>query len=101
MHRCCFTCFKYADKNGLGEKVCRSMFPFEMGVASNEQVTFLKKRQKKNIRMHVLPKRNNAHLNNTSKSPLLAIAHGANRDIKYIDTPHGSAQYCASYISKG
>ena len=48
--------------------------------------------------MHVLPKRNNAHLNNTSKSPLLAIAHGANHDIKYIDTPHGSAQYCASYV---
>ena len=39
------------------------------------------------MRMHVLPKRNNAHLNNTSKSPLLAIAHGANHDIKYIDTP--------------
>jgi hypothetical protein len=51
--------------------------------------------------MHVLPKRNNAFLNNTSKSPLLAIAHGANHDIKYIDTPYGSAQYCASYISKG
>ena len=24
IHQCCFTCFKYADKNGLGEKVCRS-----------------------------------------------------------------------------
>ena len=51
--------------------------------------------------MHVLPKRNNAHLNSTSKSPLLAIAHGASHDIKYIDTSHGSAQYCASHISKG
>ncbi len=51
--------------------------------------------------MHVLPKRNNAQLNITSKSPLLAIAHGANHDIKYIDRPHGSVQYCASYISKG
>ena len=37
MHRCCFTCFKYADKNELGEKVCRSMFPFQMGVASNKK----------------------------------------------------------------
>ena len=68
------------------------MFPFEMDVAYNEKVTFLQRRHRKNIRMHVLPKRNNAHLNNTSKSPLLAIAHGANHDIKYIDTPHGSAQ---------
>ena len=101
MHRCCFTCFKYAAKDGLGEKECRSMFPFEIGVASTEKVTFLQKRHKKHIRMHVLPKRNNAHLNNTSKSALLTIAHGANHDIKYIDTPHGSAQYCASYISKG
>ena len=24
-----------------------------------------------------------------------------NHGIKYIDTPHGSAQYCAWYISKG
>jgi hypothetical protein len=55
MHQCCFTCFKYADKNGLGEKVCRSMFPFEIGVASNEKVTFLQKRHRKNVRMHVRP----------------------------------------------
>jgi hypothetical protein len=48
--------------------------------------------------MHVLPKRNYAFLN---KSPLLAIAHGANHDINYIDTQYGSARYCASYISKG
>ena len=35
--------FKYSDKNGLGEKVCRSMFPFKMGVASIEKLTFLQK----------------------------------------------------------
>jgi len=33
----------------------------EPGVTSNEKVTFLQKRHRKNIRMHVLPKRNNAH----------------------------------------
>ena len=67
-------------------------------MTSNEKVTFLKKRHRKNIRMYVLPKRNNAHLNNTSKSPLLAIAHRANHDIKIY---RHTSQYCASYISKG
>lgn len=32
--------------------------------------------------MHVLPKRNNAQVNNTRKSPLLVIAHGESADFR-------------------
>mmetsp|Transcript_16691 Transcript_16691/g.28000 ORF Transcript_16691/g.28000 Transcript_16691/m.28000 type:complete len:952 (-) Transcript_16691:144-2999(-) len=52
------------------------------------------------MRLYVLPRRNNANINNTAFQPLLPIAHGGNHDIKYIDSPYGSAEYAASYVGK-
>lgn len=100
MHRCTKTCFKYLLQHE--EQVCRFGFPFKQGEkTSMHNTTFREERDKRSrMRMYALPKRNNAYVNNTAMSPLLAIAHGGNHDIKYIDCPYGTAEYAASYSAK-
>lgn len=100
LHRCNRTCHKY--QNPHEKKICRFGFPFKQGEKTSSTMTsFVEERDKHaRMRMYVYPKRDNAHLNNTAVSPLLAIAHGGNHDIKYIDSPYGTAEYVASYSSK-
>ncbi len=56
------------------------------------------KRKRKRIRFH--PPRNNGHLNQCIKSPLVALGHGGNHDCQRIANLTGAAEYIASYNSK-
>jgi hypothetical protein len=52
------------------------------------------------IKTHALPKCNNAHINNTTRSQLLVNANGGNHDVKYIYSPHNVGYYAASSSAK-
>jgi len=103
IHYCCFTCWKYnLPRDSLSGK-CRFCMPVNIENVSINDVTvhtqiISTKRKRKRIRYH--PPRNNGHLNQCIKSPLVALAHGGNHDCQRIANLTGAAEYIATYNSK-
>lgn len=101
MHRCCFTCWKYAKG---GDKICRFHFPWpEQDMSLRNDSRIVSDRDAKHrVRVRVLPERNNGHINNcySSKASLVAFASGGNTDVQFCAGPYGAAEYCATYAGK-
>ena len=97
MHRCTRSCFKYC-RSGSQLK-CRSNFPYEPS-DKNEPVIYAYHDSKCRRQVRVLPRRNNANLNSTVISALLALAIAGNHDVQYISNSIGAGEYVASYTTK-
>ena len=81
---------------------CRHHFPYdaEGPTAPHTPVIHSYHDSKCRRQINVLPQRNNAYINSTVKSPLLALAVAGNHDLQYISNQIGAAEYVASYATK-
>ena len=81
---------------------CRHHFPYDCEGPTNPNTPVIHSYHDSKCRrqINVLPQRNNAYLNNTVKSPLLALAVAGNHDLQYISNQIGAAEYVASYATK-
>ena len=100
IHRCTRSCFKYCSKGQLPE--CRHRFPYNSEGPTSSVTPVIHSYHDSNCRkqVNVFPQRNNAYLNSTVKSPLLALAVAGNHDLQYISNQIGAAEYVASYATK-
>ena len=100
MHRCTRSCFKYCSKGQPLE--CRHRFPYDSEGPTNPHTPVIHAYHDSKCRrqINVLPQRNNAYLNSTVKSPLLALSVAGNHDLQYISNQIGAAEYVASYATK-
>ena len=100
MHRCTRSCFKYCYPGQPME--CRHRFPYDSNGPTNPNKPVIHSYHDSKCRkqVNVFPQRNNAYLNSTVKSPLLALAVAGNHDLQYISNQIGAAEYVASYATK-
>lgn len=87
-HTCTFTCWKYNKK---GDKTCR--FGFARNCNDVVVISEVTQTGRKRSRTRVEPVRNHGWLNPLHRSPLLALAHGANYDLQYCAETRGAAEY--------
>jgi len=106
MHMCCYTCFKYNNKNNAqrfhnAPKVCRFDLPYDIDKYNPKNTTIkIDKDNKYRKRVKAMPPRNNANINNCYVNPLISLAHNGNCDLQYINNEYGACEYAASYSSK-